>query len=109
MNTASTRNNATRSGVRLTLRGRLVLALAGTFVFLFGWITIGSGSADASVDSAAAAGEFVVVQPGESLWSIATDIAPHSDPREVILRIREMNDLGANHVYPGQSLAVPAL
>ena len=50
----------------------------------------------------------MVVQPGESLWSIATDIAPDSDPREVIMRIREMNNLGADHVHPGQSLAVPS-
>lgn len=105
----NTHNPASTSpSLRLTPRGRLVLGLMGAFVFLLGWITLGSGSADASVEQATSVGQFVVVQPGESLWSIATDIAPDSDPREVIMRIREMNNLGADHVHPGQSLAVPS-
>ena len=98
-----------RSSIRLTRRGRIALILAIACAFLAGWSTLGGSTADASVESASAVGQVVVVQQGENLWSIAQDIAPSTDPREVILRIREMNDLGTDHVYPGQSLHVPSL
>ncbi len=84
------------------------MGLVLTFFALLIWITVGGGTADASADQPAQVAQFVVVQPGETLWSIATDIAPEQDPRSVIMRIREINGLGTQHVYPGQSLAVPA-
>jgi LysM domain len=101
--------NNQQTPITLTPRGRLVLGLVVAFFALLAWITIGGGTADASADQALPISHTVVVQPGESLWSIATDIAPEHDPREVLMRIREMNDLGTQHVYPGQSLAVPTL
>lgn len=97
------------SSIQLTRRGRIVVSFVVACAFLLGWGTLGGSSADASVESATAVGQVVVVQQGESLWSIAQDIAPNTDPREVILRIREMNNLGADHVYPGQSLHVPSV
>jgi len=94
--------------ITLTSRGRLVIGLVLTFFALLAWIVLGGGTADASTDQPRPVSQLVVVQPGESLWSIATDIAPDQDPRAVIMRIREINDLGTQHVHPGQSLAVPA-
>ncbi len=101
--------NNHQTPITLTPRGRLVLGLVVTFIGLLAWITVGGGTADASADQFAKVGDTVVVQPGESLWSIATDIAPDSDPRGVIVVIRELNNLGTQHVYPGQSLIVPAI
>lgn len=100
--------NNTPSSITLTARGRLVLGLVVVFFALLAWITVGGGTADASAGQSAQVSKSVVVQPGESLWSIATDIAPERDPREVIMRIRDLNSLGTQHVYPGQSLVVPA-
>ena len=37
------------------------------------------------------AGQRYVVQPGDTLWSIATDIAPDDDPRAVVDALREAN------------------
>lgn len=37
------------------------------------------------------AGEEYVVQPGDTLWSIAEQIAPGSDPRPVVDALREAN------------------
>lgn len=99
----------TRSSIRLTRRGRILVMLVLVSAFLVGWSTLGGSTADASVESSSIVGQVVVVQQGESLWSIAQDIAPSTDPREVILRIREMNNLGTDHVFPGQSLHVPSL
>lgn len=99
---------APRASIKLTARGRVVVALAAAFLSLLGWITWGGGTADASAKPSGTVTQYVVVQPGESLWAIAADIAPSKDPREVILRMRELNNLGTDHVYPGQALVVPA-
>src|SRR5262245_45555108 len=37
------------------------------------------------------AGQGYVVQPGDTLWSIATEIAPDRDPRAVVDALREAN------------------
>jgi hypothetical protein len=37
------------------------------------------------------AGQEYVVQPGDTLWSIATEIAPDRDPRAVVDALREAN------------------
>jgi hypothetical protein len=102
------RSSGSVGAIRLTTRGRVVIALVASFIILGSWLTVGGGSADASTEPGISVGGVVVVQAGESLWSIATELAPNTDPREVIMRIRDMNSLGSNHVYPGQSLAVPA-
>ncbi len=104
--TSSLRQSA--APVRLTPRGRLVLGLGCVFVLMAGWLTLGSGTADAAPESTGSATHSVVVQPGETLWSLAASVAPQSDPREFILRVREMNAIGTDHVFPGQTLIIPA-
>ena len=37
------------------------------------------------------AGQRYVVQPGDTLWSIATEIAPDADPRAVVDALRDAN------------------
>lgn len=48
-----------------------------------------------------------VVQPGETLWSIAQQVAPRQDPRPLIQAIEQANDLTAAELVPGLSLRVP--
>lgn len=101
------RSCAHRPWIVLTPRGRAVLALVLASCAIFMWILFGSGTADASDSSSGPATSVVVVQPGENLWSIAQDVDPSGDPRDLVIRIREINALGSQHVYPGQSLIVP--
>jgi len=49
----------------------------------------------------------VTVHPGDSLWTIAQDVAPDSDPRDVIDDIVRLNALPSSVVDAGQSLAIP--
>jgi hypothetical protein len=49
----------------------------------------------------------IVVKPGQSLWSIALNAEPRSDPRVVIQQIMEFNALGSQVVVPGETLWVP--
>lgn len=47
----------------------------------------------------------VVAGPGDSLWSIALEIAPDSDPRPVVAALIEAN--GGESVQIGQQIVVP--
>jgi hypothetical protein len=110
MNTAISSSQAVtsnRSSIVLTSRGRVVLGLILTLIAILVWVLFGSGTADAAGSSQGSATSVVVVQPGENLWSIAQSVDPEGDPRDLLIRIREMNALGSQHVFPGQSLIVP--
>ncbi len=48
-----------------------------------------------------------VVLPGETLWGIAQQVAPHDDPRDTVARIAEFNSLTSTAVHAGQHLAPP--
>jgi nucleoid-associated protein YgaU len=47
-----------------------------------------------------------VVQPGDTLWEIASTHYA-GDPREAVWRVREANDLGTATLHPGQRLTLP--
>jgi nucleoid-associated protein YgaU len=51
----------------------------------------------------------VVVQPGQTLWDIAVEAAPGTDPRQVVAAIMELNDLAdPGAIRAGQPLYVPS-
>jgi hypothetical protein len=96
------------SAVRLTRRGRLVLSLF-LLVTLTAAVVAGAASVSARTTAAAAPATVeVVVQPGQTLWELAEEVAPGADPREVVREIRELNALAGSSVVPGQPLTVPA-
>jgi hypothetical protein len=49
-------------------------------------------------------GETYIVQPGDTLWSIAAAIAPDSDPRPVVDALRDAN--GGPDIQVGQRLTL---
>jgi LysM repeat protein len=48
-----------------------------------------------------------LVQPGDSLWSIATARYP-GDPREGVWKIEQRNGLADATIQPGERLVLPA-
>jgi len=48
-----------------------------------------------------------VVRPGDSLWSIATTVAPEQDPRGVVLELERANPGSVERLVPGQVLSIP--
>jgi LysM repeat protein len=46
------------------------------------------------------------VQPGDTLWSIASRLAPTRDPRAEVLDLQKINHLSGVDVFPGQVLHV---
>lgn len=97
--------------LRLTTRGRRALAALAALpaVIAIALALMSGGSALASLDDAAATEEFatVVVGAGDSLWSIAEEVAPAADPRDVVDEIVRLNGLDGATVSAGQRLSIP--
>lgn len=70
-----------------------VSAVAWGAQALRGFTSIGSSSQPQPVEvrSVPVADQQYVVQPGDTLWSIANEIAPDDDPRIVVDALRESN------------------
>ena len=92
--------------VRLTRRGVVVLAvavaLAGGLLLLTAHLSAGSPAARPAIPP----GTVVTVQPGDTLWSIAGEVAPGRDPRRVVEQLRRSNHLDSVSLTPGQTLKV---
>lgn len=81
---------------------RRVLATTALVAALLG--AVGSVTAGASDSSAT---QTIVVQGGQTLWSIAKDAAPGTDPRATIAEIKALNRMRGSMVQVGQALIVP--
>jgi len=52
--------------------------------------------------------EVVVVQPGDTLWSIARGLcSDRADVRRLVYEIRQLNGLQSAVIHPGQHLIIP--
>ena len=100
--------------LRITRRGRVVLALLVSLPLIAGLVAlalVGANRAVADsvdVSTASQSFDYVTVQAGETLWGLAEEIAPSADPRDVIADIVSLNQLPSADVQPGQRLAVPS-
>lgn len=95
------------SAIRLTRRGRLVVLLLTTTLGLAAFSVV-QASVHASPSADGPVVSQVTVQPGETLWAIATRVAPKADRRDTIARIVEINGLKGSAIQAGQRIAVPA-
>jgi LysM repeat protein len=95
-----------RDAVRLTARGRLVVAVLLAVLAVVTLFAV-TGPAGATASGSGAVAERVTVRPGETLWQIARRAAPAADPRATIARIQEMNALESSAVQAGRVLLVP--
>jgi hypothetical protein len=88
--------------LRLTPRGRLVLLVMAAVI---GFTAFGLGRASADGPSAShPVPQSVVVQPGDTLWSIAERVSPNADPRDVVGSIKTLNHLTGADLVAGQTL-----
>ncbi|MGA2829340.1 MAG: LysM peptidoglycan-binding domain-containing protein [Streptosporangiaceae bacterium] len=101
---------ARRPGLRLTRRGRIVLAVLAVLA-VCGLFVAGASAAQASGPAAAhgapGTAEQVIVQPGDSLWSIAQSADPNADARAIVQEILQANRLKTVNLTAGQRLWVP--
>jgi hypothetical protein len=85
---------------RRLFRGIAILALAASF-------TMASISGSFAGSQEASELEYVTVQSGDSLWSLADIYAPNSDPRDWIAEVVLLNALTSVDLTPGQQIALP--
>ena len=95
-----------RPPLRLTRRGRVVVL---TFFILMASlasaILLTTASRAENRDTGPA--PSVVVQPHDTLWSIATRTAPKRDPYAAMAEIKKINGIQGYVVHPGQTLELP--
>ena len=92
--------------VRLTRRARrlLVVLVAGGAVAAAAWL----GAVSQEDDGLRLVGDATtVVQPGDTLWSIARSVAGDADVRGVVDEIQRLNGLEDSALVPGQVLELP--
>lgn len=105
--------NAThaQAPLRLTVRGRRLMAAAVIVPALFGMGALVASPALAAVsasEQAAVELETVTVGPGQSLWDIASEIAEQRDVRDLMVEISALNGLTGSQLEAGQRLVLPS-
>ena len=78
------------------------LALVLMAGFFLGSVAVGTNEA-----GQAPATEIVMVEPGQSLWSIASDLTDSGDVRTTMREIERLNALDTVALSAGQKLRVP--
>jgi nucleoid-associated protein YgaU len=98
--------NAHRPPLRLTRRGRVVV-----LTFFVAMASLASAvlftTASRADNPPAGPAPTVVVQPHDTLWSIATRTHTRRDPYATVAEIQKLNGLHDFVVQPGQTLILP--
>lgn len=94
--------------LRLTERGHTVLLTLAAIplVIVLLALALNGGGASATLEAGEPA-QVVMIESGQSLWSLAEQIAPAADPRDVIEEILVLNRLDSADVWAGQQIAIP--
>ena len=90
---------------RLTRRGRVVVVLLVLAALVLAGFTLGRVSSQAA--GPARPLPTVTVHAGETLWQIASRVAPQADRRALVLQIEALNHLRDGRVVAGQQLRLP--
>jgi LysM domain len=92
--------------VRLTRRGRALARVLATVLVVAVFLLVAPGLARGVGPDRPAPRVTYVVQPGDTLWSIARRVAPGQDPRPVVDGLIEANDVRGG-LQTGQELSIP--
>lgn len=105
------RGQAASVPLRLTRRGRVVVAVAAVVLLaVLSLVIVASAQATNHPARSGAAQHYlsqVTVRPGQSLWSVAENADPDADTRMLVQQIIELNGLTGTVVFAGQRLWVP--
>ena len=95
-----------RPSARVYAVRRLVAAgLALALLFVMGQIVASSMTATPTPPSLSRVASVHIVQPGESLWSIAQQERPHADMVQLVDELLRLN--GSSTIRIGQELILP--
>jgi LysM repeat protein len=88
---------------RRFFRTAVVVAIATTSIFGF----VNTAAANSQTSSSAAKFEYVTVSAGQTLWDLAEQIAPNTDPQDWMQDVVNLNGLTSTDLRPGQRIAIP--
>ena len=91
----------------ITRRGRAVLSSVLAAGIITAGVLFASPGAQAGADAHDHAPVYTVLA-GETLWSIARDLAPGQDPRVTIDQLMRTNNLQSAAIAPGDVLLLPS-
>ena len=97
----------TSSTLRITRRGRVVLAALFAIPVVAVSLLVTSPGALAESTASSNNFEYVTVVSGDTLWAIAEMIDPTGDPRDMVDELMTLNQLTSANLSPGQELAIP--
>ena len=106
---------ATQVRLTLTSRGRSVVMVSAlilatsTFAATFSAFNGAAASTTSAASATSVAAEEIIVQPGESYWSIAREIAPGVSTQDVIDQIHELNPFAGATLQAGTKILVPLI
>ena len=104
---------ATQVRLTLTSRGRSVVMVSAlilatsTFAATFSAFNGAAASTTSTASATSVAAEEIIVQPGESYWSIAREIAPGVSTQDVIDQIHQLNPFEGATLQAGTKILVP--
>ena len=94
--------------LRITARGRLLLGASGLVVALSLFsATTALGQGSNSTSAVSSYYETITVLPGESLWSIASQVDSKANKADLVAAIIDLNGLTGSALHAGQQLRVP--
>ncbi len=93
--------------LRLTRRGRGAVLLAALLTMAVLVVALGSSTIATGAAGDAVPTQTVTVQPGVTLWKLATDANPNGDLRQTVDDIMRLNALPTAHLPMGSEIAVP--
>jgi hypothetical protein len=93
--------------LRLTRRGRVVLLGLFVVLALVALTVVGDYSAATGEAGEPVPTRTVVVEPGDTLWDIASAVAEPGETRDMVYHIQELNALPSVSLRAGQALVVP--
>jgi len=111
MNATTQVTGQTHAKLRLTRRGRAVIAVLALLLAMSA-LALGAmfsaSTAEASIENIDPSEfTYVVAQPGDSLWTLASRVAPEADTRDVIYEMQRLNSIPTSDIQVGQELAIP--
>lgn len=94
--------------LRLTGRGRVAVIIAAILTLAVLAVALGSSTTATGESGAPVPARTVTVEPGHTLWQIASEANPNGDIRQTVDDIMRLNSLtSASGLQMGTDIAVP--
>lgn len=90
-------------GLSFMTLGALIVLVGASFV------APQDAQAGSSPVDSSSVGRTVTVDAGQTLWDVAREVSPESDPRDVVNLIIDVNNLSSTTLHTGQNLEIPVM